>query len=138
MGNGVTELAEKVIKEENNDDIVGFIGLSQGGCLAGLVSANYKRLIPSLKFGISYSGFYFPSPFDSKIDKSVYDGKVEIPFLSVIGEQDTVVLPAQTQQFADEQVEKDKSTVYSHNGGHEFGEDDESIKYVIDWIEKVL
>lgn len=133
-GNHSVELAEETIKKYNDDDVVGFIGLSQGGALSGLVCSNYERLIPSLKFGISYSGFYYPSPLLEE-DKSVYDSEIELPFLSVIGAKDKVVLPHKTEFFANEQVLK--PDIYTHNGAHEFAEDDQSIEFVLDWIRQL-
>jgi len=133
-GSNLDGVEEFILKNKLSErsDIVGIMGLSQGGSTTTLLTANYKRWVPSLKFAVSYGGFLYP--FDPEPDFSAYDGKIALPFLTVVGDADEVILPKRSLRIADELVEDGKSTVFHHDGGHIFAEDEVSVDKTIQWI----
>lgn len=135
LGEGLSVTEQHIRSKYGDDDeIVGVIGISQGASLTGLIVAN--RWIPSLKFGVAYGGYIYPL-FGYEI-RDAYKNKIRVPYLSVMGQLDTVVVPDDSVKFAHEFVEDKMSTLLTHEGGHVFAEGDEDVETVSLWIDGVV
>lgn len=135
LGHGLSKVEEYIRSQfEQDHDIVGVIGISQGASLIGILIAN--QWIPSVKFGIAYGGYIYP--LFGYEDRDAYNGKIKIPYLSVMGELDTVVTPEDSIKMANEFVTDGMSTLMKHDGGHVFAESEQDVIKVSQWIENVL
>lgn len=113
-----------------NGEVEGLVGFSQGAGLSGALAAQYKKLIPSLKWAVFYSGFKLkPAKFEH-----IYEPKISIPSLHVIGELDTVVEEGRCLKLYDA-CENDTKTMLKHQGGHYVPNNKDFVNKVVSWIQ---
>lgn len=128
----VDDALETIQKAIEGQEIEGIIGFSQGAGLGGYIVAQYKKLIPSLKFGVFFSGFkLMPQRFEA-----AYVDKIELPSLHVIGELDTVVEEGRSLALWDV-AQEDKRTMLKHHGGHFVPNSKDYVSKVLNWIAAV-
>lgn len=100
----------------------GVMGFSQGGCLAGILTAalEHPELVPNspgpfqaepFRFAISISGF---RPADHSFDP-LMEAKITTPMLAMIGIDDVIVPPDWTMALVEQCT---NARVINHEGGH--------------------
>lgn len=127
---GLNEVKEKI--KEHPDEIEGIISFSQGAGLTGVISAQFKEIIPSLKWVILFSGFKLnPKKYDV-----IYENEVHVPSLHVLGELDTVVEEERSMRLFNVWNAK-KKTLLKHQGGHFVPNSKDFVGKVLNWIQNV-
>ncbi|KAH3688707.1 hypothetical protein WICPIJ_000307 [Wickerhamomyces pijperi] len=127
---GLEEFKEKA--KEHGDEVEGIIGFSQGAGLSGVIAAQYKEILPGLKWVILFSGFKLnPKEYDV-----LYENEIQIPTLHVLGELDTVVDEGRSMRLYNV-CKEDQRTLLKHQGGHFVPNSKDFVSKVINWIQTV-
>lgn len=135
--NDLTKMWRMFENYEGKDDIVGVIGISQGGAVTNLIAMKGTEVFPNLKFAVGYGGFLYPSPYTAP-EMTLYSDGIHIPYLTVYGENDVDVNPEASQKVHDTICKAEKGVV-SHNCGHTFADDDPAtVESVVRWVKQFV
>lgn len=146
VSEGMNTVADAIREAGGIDGVIGF---SQGGCMAGMVTAALEtdRALPDgehgewvrklgeanagqpVKFGVSYSGF---KAVDVQL-QFLYEPKISTPTLHMLGSLDTVVDESRSQAL----VEKSHDPqVIVHPGGHHVPVSKEWVMPIAGFVKK--
>lgn len=127
-------LREYMIKKGPFDGVLGF---SQGAVMASILAAmisshvliNQDKKLPSFKFGVFISGITPRDPEKLKI----YQTKLNTPSLHVWGTNDSLVSTELSKTFSSHYI---NPVCLAHDGGHALPKRPETIKQIVDFINK--
>lgn len=119
------------------------MGFSQGAFITGVISGikenindpcfseyreNVEQLTCNLKGIILFSGAL---PNYEKIRNQAYQRSIQIPSLHIIGTQDKIITPEQSELLAKQYI---KPSILYHPEGHIFPTEDKYFDEIINWI----
>lgn len=141
---GEDDSKDAVTEDDKNLPVVGLIGFSQGGALAGLIAPRFSELFNvepnSLKFAVVYSGYRLDTSKKAKNYKYNHlytheeSEESDLRYLHVIGELDTVCDEERNMELYN--LSSEKSTILKHPGGHFVPNSRVTVDQVTNWLQQ--